>query len=75
MGYVSTWMGDRVGTVLMCLMALRLALVDQNPFWPCLNSFYLAISRTIASSLKLCGCFVKKKLKVDIRAVGMELMK
>ena len=29
-------MGDRFSALLMSLMALRLALVDQNPFWPCL---------------------------------------
>ena len=36
MGYVSTGMGDRCSALLMSLMALRLALVDRNPFQPCL---------------------------------------
>ena len=34
MVYVSTGMGDRFGAVLVSLMALRLTLVDRNPFQP-----------------------------------------
>ena len=34
MGYISTWMGDRTSELLMSLMTLQLALVDQNPFQP-----------------------------------------
>ena len=34
----STWMGDRFSALLVSLMALRLTLVDRNPFWPCLSS-------------------------------------
>ena len=36
MGYVSTGMGDRLSELPVSLMALRLTLVDQNPFQPCL---------------------------------------
>ena len=39
MGYVGTGMGDRFGERLVSLMALRLALVDQNPFRPCFPEF------------------------------------
>ena len=35
MGYLSTGMADRFGALLVSLMALWLALVDQNPFLPC----------------------------------------
>ena len=35
MGYVSTWMGDHLSTLLVSLMAKELVLVDQNPFRPC----------------------------------------
>ena len=35
MGYVSTWIGDHLSALLVSLMALRLALVDRNPFTPC----------------------------------------
>ena len=35
MGYFSTGMGDHFSALLMYLMALRLKLVDQNPFWTC----------------------------------------
>ena len=34
MGYVSTGMGDCFGVPLLSLMALRLPLVDRNPFGP-----------------------------------------
>ena len=34
LGYVSTWMGDRLSVLLVSLMALRLVLVDQIPFQP-----------------------------------------
>ena len=34
-GYVSTGMGESFSALLVLLMALWLALVDQNPFWPC----------------------------------------
>ena len=37
MGYVSTGMGDHLSALLMSLIALRLALVDRNPFWPCFS--------------------------------------
>ena len=30
-GYVSTWMGDRLCALLVCLMALQLVPVDQKP--------------------------------------------
>ena len=36
MGYISTGMGDCFGALVVSLMALWLALVDQNPFRPCL---------------------------------------
>ena len=39
MGYISTGMGDCFGALLVSLMALRLALVYQNPFWPSLHHF------------------------------------
>ena len=39
MGYVSSWMGDRLSALLVSLMALWLVLVDQNPFWPCSLSY------------------------------------
>ena len=32
---VSPGMGDRLSALLVSLMALGLALVDRNPFWPC----------------------------------------
>ena len=32
MGYVSTGMDDRFSALLQLVMALRLAVVDQNPF-------------------------------------------
>ena len=35
MGYVRTGMCDRFHTLIVSLMALRLALVDQNPFHHC----------------------------------------
>ena len=35
MGYVSTWMGDHLSVLFVSLMALRVTLVDQNPFQPC----------------------------------------
>ena len=35
MSYISTGMGDRFSVLLVFLMALRLILVDQKPFWPC----------------------------------------
>ena len=35
MGYISTWMGDRLSALLMSLMAVRLMLVDRNPFRAC----------------------------------------
>ena len=37
MGYVSTGKGDHFKALLVSLMALQLALVEQNPFWPCLQ--------------------------------------
>ena len=33
--WVNTEMGDRFCALVVSLMALQLALVDQNPFWPC----------------------------------------
>ena len=44
MGYVSTGIGDRIGALLVSLMALRLVLRDQNPFWSCVSSCYLLFS-------------------------------
>ena len=38
-------LGDRFGALLMPLMALQLALVDQNPFRPCLMSFHISAVR------------------------------
>ena len=35
MGYISTWMGDSLSALLMSLMALQLAPIDQNPFQSC----------------------------------------
>ena len=35
MGYVSTGMGDRLGVLLVSLIALRLVLVDRNKFRSC----------------------------------------
>ena len=37
MGYVSTGMGDRFSAILLFLMTLRLALLDQNPLRPFLS--------------------------------------
>ena len=34
-GCISTGMEDRLGVLLLSLMALRLTLVNQNPFHPC----------------------------------------
>ena len=39
MTYISTEMGDRFSALLVSLMALRIALVDRNPFWPCFVYF------------------------------------
>ena len=36
MGLVSTWMRDHLSALLMFLIALQQALVDQKAFWPCL---------------------------------------
>ena len=41
MGHISTRMGDCLSTLFMSLMALLLALVDQNPFPPCFSVFML----------------------------------
>ena len=38
MATLSTGMGDYFSALLMSLMALRLALVDRNPFQPCLQT-------------------------------------
>ena len=35
MGYIGTGMGDRFSALPLSLKALRLALVDCNPFRPC----------------------------------------
>ena len=37
MGYINTGMGDQFGAPHVFLMALRLMLVDRNPFQPCLK--------------------------------------
>ena len=39
MCYVITLMGDHLSALLMSLMALRLTLVDRNPFRPCLCTY------------------------------------
>ena len=39
MSYVSTRMGDYFSALLVSLMALQLALMDQNPFRPCSITF------------------------------------
>ena len=39
MWYISSGMGDRFGVQVVSLMALQLAIVDRNPFRPCLLSF------------------------------------
>ena len=50
MGYVSTGMGDRFGALLVSLMALRLTLIDQNPFWSCCNWCSLILSMSDCES-------------------------
>ena len=45
MGYVSIEMGDHFSALLLSLMALRLALVDRNPFQPCYFHIYLILVR------------------------------
>ena len=37
MGSISTWMSGSLSALLMSLMALWFALVDQNPFQDCLK--------------------------------------
>ena len=54
MGYVSTGMGDRFSAVLVSLMALGLALVDQKPFWPCLLFFHQQYHCVIISFNEVC---------------------
>ena len=44
--YISSRMGDRFSALLYSLMALRLMLVDQNPFQPC---FYFVFHITPSS--------------------------
>ena len=39
MGYISTWMGDHLSDLFQSLMALRIVLVDQNPFRPISSHF------------------------------------
>ena len=53
MGYVSSGMGDHFSALLVSLMALWLALVDQNPFWPCfvLINNQSALNRSILAQL------------------------
>ena len=40
-GYFSTGMGDHFGELLVSLMALWLALVDQNSFQPCFFKIFI----------------------------------
>ena len=43
MGYISTGMGDHFSPLRLSLMALRLALVDQNPFSPVNHKIHLLL--------------------------------
>ena len=60
---VSTGICDHFSALLVSLMALRLALVGQNPFWQCLFSIF-------KSSRKM---FAKKKLDIaSQRSVSLD---
>ena len=58
MGYISTWLGDPLSALLMSLMALQLALANQNPFWPCFIISWIVrtLVRKVVSTSSFINC-------------------